>query len=94
MTSYDKDDVEQNGNYSSHTTCSSKFFCYNRSDQLKEYAYLRNRPVARKRKYAWNVITSHPVALLQHVKYCSEWQNRQVGTLKGMRGYNYTDYPI
>jgi len=39
-------------------------------------------------------MTSYPVALLQNVKYCSEWLNRQVGTLKHTHGYNYTDYPI
>ena len=32
MTSYDKEEVQQNGNNSSHT--SSKFFCYNRSTKF------------------------------------------------------------
>jgi len=36
-------------------------------------------------------LMSHPAALLQ---YCSEWQNQQVGALKHVRGYNYTDYTI
>ena len=29
---------------------------------------------------------------MQRVKYCSEWLNQQVGALKRVRGYNYTDY--
>ena len=27
-------------------------------------------------------LTSHPVAILQHIKYCSKWQNQQVRGLK------------
>jgi len=36
-------------------------------------------------------MTSHPIALLQRVKYCGEWLNQQVGALKRARDYNYTD---
>ena len=53
-----------------------------------------NRPVARKRKYAWNAWRHIRLLFLQHVKYCGEWLNRQVGALKRARGYNYTDNPI
>jgi len=36
---------------------------------------------ARAKEFNWRV-TSHLVALCSHVQYCSEWQNRQVGTVK------------
>ena len=54
-----------------------------------------NRPVARKRKYAWNVWRHIRLLFcMQHVKYCSEWLNR-LGrwALWNARGYNYADYP-
>jgi len=45
-------------------------------------------------KVCMECLTSQPVALLQPVKYCSEWQNQQVGSLRCVRGYNYTDYTV